>query len=234
MCVFKYHAFIFYMRPPRWRYETVISLLGVKNELFFCYKFACHRLGNFFSHESKAQKSTLYTVPAKSLGRSHTNSMKKAINSFKSVYFWLIWERTSRIWQAGHNRQNRTARTGLPQIGFLNLIWLRVLARGSQDPPQGRRVILNTLSWFLTVLRCTLALHSSTAALLSSFLRFFLTCFFLLHWLRKCKRFTFTWTAAKQKVFVLEHWNFIPNSSIQSFFSETLFQKSTYYRKKVI
>ncbi len=68
------------------------------------------------------------------------------------------------------------------------------------------RVLSNTLSWFLTVLRGILALYSSTAALLSSFLRFFLTCSFLLHWLRKCKRFTFTWTAAKQKVFVLEQW----------------------------
>ncbi len=24
MCVFKYHAFIFYMRPPRWRYGTLV------------------------------------------------------------------------------------------------------------------------------------------------------------------------------------------------------------------
>jgi hypothetical protein len=53
------------------------------------------------------------------------------------------------------------------------------------------RVLSNTLSWFLTVLRGTLALHSSTAALLSSFLWFFLTCSFLLHWLRKCDRLTF-------------------------------------------
>ncbi len=113
----------------------------------------------------------------------------------------------------------------LPDIGFLNLFWLRVLAVWKPGP---------SLSWFLTVLRGTLALHSSTAALLSSFLRFFLTCSFPLHWLRKCKRFTFTWMAAKLKVFVLEQWNFIPNSSIQSFFSETLFQKSIYYRKKVI
>jgi hypothetical protein len=63
--------------------------------------------------------------------------MKRAINSVKRVYCWLIWERTSRIWQAGRNRQNRTARTGLPKIGFLNLIWLRVLALGSQNPPLG-------------------------------------------------------------------------------------------------
>jgi hypothetical protein len=47
------------------------------------------------------------------------------------------------------------------------------------------RVLSNTLSWFLTVLRRILALPSSTAALLSSFVRFFLTCSFLLHWLRK-------------------------------------------------
>jgi hypothetical protein len=26
MCVFKYHAFIFYMRPPRWRYGTVLAI----------------------------------------------------------------------------------------------------------------------------------------------------------------------------------------------------------------
>ncbi len=26
MCVFKYHAFIFYMRPPRWRYGTLFAL----------------------------------------------------------------------------------------------------------------------------------------------------------------------------------------------------------------
>jgi hypothetical protein len=26
MCVFKYHAFIFCMRPPRWRSETVLTL----------------------------------------------------------------------------------------------------------------------------------------------------------------------------------------------------------------
>ncbi len=30
------------------------------------------------------------TVPTKSLGQSHTNSMKRAINSVKSVYCWLI------------------------------------------------------------------------------------------------------------------------------------------------
>jgi hypothetical protein len=35
-----------------------------------------------------------------------------------------------------------------------------------------------------------LALHSSTAALLSSFSRFFLTCYFPLYWLRKCDKFT--------------------------------------------
>jgi hypothetical protein len=53
------------------------------------------------------------------------------------------------------------------------------------------RVLSNTFSWFLTVLRGTLALHSSTAALLSSFCRFFLTCSFRLYRLRKCGRFTF-------------------------------------------
>ncbi len=119
----------------------------------------------------------------------------------------------------------------LPDIGFLNLIWLRVLALWKARTLL--RVLSNTLSWFLTVLRGTLALHSSTAALLLSFLRFFLTCSFLLHLLRKCKRFTFTGTSAKQKVFVLEQWNFIPNSSIQSFISETLFQKSIYLGKKL-
>ncbi len=31
MCVFKYHAFIFCMRPPRWRSETVLCL----------YSFSC-------------------------------------------------------------------------------------------------------------------------------------------------------------------------------------------------
>jgi hypothetical protein len=30
------------------------------------------------------------TVPAKSLGRSYTNSMKRAINSVKNIFCWLI------------------------------------------------------------------------------------------------------------------------------------------------
>ncbi len=38
----------------------VIFLLGVKKRIIFCQKFACHCLDNFFSHESKGQKSTLY------------------------------------------------------------------------------------------------------------------------------------------------------------------------------
>jgi hypothetical protein len=74
-------------------------------------------------------------------------------------------------------------------IGFLNLIWLRVFA--FLKARTLLRVLSNTFSLFLTVLRGTLALHSSIAALLSSFLRFFLTCSFPLYWLRKFHRFTF-------------------------------------------
>ncbi len=35
MCVFKYHAFIFCMRPPRWRCETLTSI----NRIAFIFKY---------------------------------------------------------------------------------------------------------------------------------------------------------------------------------------------------
>jgi hypothetical protein len=64
----------------------------------------------------------------------------------------------------------------LPDKGFLNLIWLRVLA--FLRARTLLRVLSNTFSWFLTVLRGSLALHSSTAALLSSFQGFSWHVFF--------------------------------------------------------
>jgi hypothetical protein len=67
----------------------------------------------------------------------------------------------------------------LPGIGFLNLIWLRVFA--FLKARTLLRILSNTFSLFLTELRGTLALHSSTAALLSLLLRFFLTCSFPLY-----------------------------------------------------
>jgi hypothetical protein len=71
----------------------------------------------------------------------------------------------------------------LPDIGFLDLVWLRELA--FVKARNLFRVPSNTFSRFLIVLRGTLALHDSTAALLLLFLRFFLTCSFSLYSLRK-------------------------------------------------
>ncbi len=79
----------------------------------------------------------------------------------------------------------------LPDIGLLGLMWLTVLAFVKARTLL--RVLSNTFSWFLTVLTGILALHSSTAALLSSFRGFFLTWSLPLYLLRKCVRFTFTY-----------------------------------------
>jgi hypothetical protein len=40
MCVFKYHAFIFLIRPPRWQRETLPSVMLHRN--FFLTFFKCH------------------------------------------------------------------------------------------------------------------------------------------------------------------------------------------------
>jgi hypothetical protein len=89
------------------------------------------------------------------------------------------------------------------------------------------RVLSNPFGWFLTVLRGTLALHNSTAALLSSFSRFFLTYSFPLYWLRKWYRFTFLWTAAKKKAFVLYWWN-NTQTAIYNPFSGKLYFRGVY------
>jgi hypothetical protein len=87
------------------------------------------------------------------------------------------------------DRQNRTTRTELPKIGFRNLIWLRVLALESQDPPRGP---LKHLKLIPDSDERHFGPPQLNCSPLVIFLWFFLTCSFLLHWLRKWKRFTFT------------------------------------------
>ena len=147
MSVFKYHAFIYFMLPPSW-YGTYIYSPRQKSWPVI-HKF-----------NEKSYKQWQKCLVLVDMYRGH-----------KQCWYLVIppsWIMTS-LTLVG-----MLIFISLPDIGFLNLFWLRVLALWKPGP---------SLSWFLTVLRGTLALHSSTAALLSSFLRFFLTCSFPLHWL---------------------------------------------------
>ncbi len=70
MCVFKYHAFIFYIRPPRWRCKTLFIFYISLNILQKCQHFGnfarkfCDKLSKIFAkfHQRKISWALYYRL----------------------------------------------------------------------------------------------------------------------------------------------------------------------------
>jgi hypothetical protein len=56
-----------------------------------------------FSKYAQLKSISRCTVPAKSLGRSYTNSMKRANNSAKNAFCWMICLEVIKILVSGHS-----------------------------------------------------------------------------------------------------------------------------------
>jgi hypothetical protein len=144
------------------------------------------------------------TVPAKSLGRSCRNSMKRAINSVKAVYCWYLCIEALTVLVSGHSPFiNPGGYADFPQPPWHRLPELDLGQRSVTSrtwsltrQPGCRKPLIVRGAWSNTCI----VMYANQYMNFRNFLIDFLHCFLLL---RKCKRFTFTKTAAKQKVFVL-------------------------------